>query len=657
MDLREIAKMAGLRSVTKYRKQELIELLSGQNATDADSVSAPNEEAPKPAETRVEAPLSAAPRSAPPATMAAPIQQAINAPAPDNDVMPGNAPVAPRVPFTQRPATPPPSNATGNYRPHTRGYRANDNTANQGGNYTSPRGNYNYNQNSNYHQQGAPYGQNNAYGQGNYPQNAPSYQPNQPYNSPGQGYQQNQNYGSYNNNYNRGYTSSQGNFGGGNQFGGQYANTSAPQNQANFSRDAQTPGAYPAHREEGYYNKEFGTSNPAVPELLSGGECGDAEGVLEIHPDGYGFLRSENYLPGNKDVYVSIAQIRRFNLKTGDLVTGKTRPSREGEKFLGLLYITAINGMDPEQIYHRKSFEKLVPIYPDKRLTLERDDMPKDYAIRLIDLIAPIGKGQRALVVAPPKAGKTILLKKIANSISKNHPECTLIVLLIDERPEEVTDMQRSIDGEIIYSTFDELPEHHTRVAEMVLERAQRLVECGQDVVVLLDSITRLARAYNQTVPPSGRTLSGGLDPSALHKPKRFFGAARNIEGGGSLTIIATALVETGSRMDDIVYEEFKGTGNMEVHLDRKMSEKRIFPAIDIAKSGTRREDLLLSQTELDGIAAIRRLLSRANALESTEQMLEMLSQSKTNADFLKNFSGWVKMWEDSGFTIVNNSR
>lgn len=408
-------------------------------------------------------------------------------------------------------------------------------------------------------------------------------------------------------------------------------------------------------RPEGYYNKEYGTSNPAVPGLLEGGECGDCEGVLEVLPDGYGFLRSDNYLPGNKDIYVSIAQIRRFGLRTGDLVTGKTRPSKEGERFLALLYITAINGIDPEEAMRRKPFEELVPIYPNERLTLEYDDgtgaKDQNLAIRLVDLIAPIGKGQRGLIVSQPKSGKTTLLKNIANGITNNYPDVTLIVLLIDERPEEVTDMQRSIKGEVLYSTFDELPEHHTRVAEMAQERAMRLVEQGKDVVVLIDSITRLTRAYNITIPATGKTLSGGMDPGALHKPKRFFGAARNIENGGSLTIIATALIETGSRMDDIVYEEFKGTGNMEIHLDRKLSEKRIFPAIDIYKSGTRREDLLLSPDEMDAVYIIRKMLGNGNPAEITEQLIAMLEKTENNKEFVAKIRAWNSAYEKDGFT------
>lgn len=407
-------------------------------------------------------------------------------------------------------------------------------------------------------------------------------------------------------------------------------------------------------RFEGYYNKEYGTSNPAVPELLEGGECGDAEGVLEVLQDGYGFMRSDNYLPGNRDVYVSIAQIRRFGLKTGDFITGKTRPSRDNEKFLALLYITAINGEDVEKAVLRKPFDELVPVYPDQRITLESPSSRNDMAIRIIDLIAPIGKGQRGMIVSPPKAGKTVLLKKIANSIAENYPDIHLIVLLIDERPEEVTDMQRSIKGEVLYSTFDELPEHHTRVAEMVLERSMRLVEQGKDVVVLMDSLTRLARAYNLTIPATGRTLSGGLDPGALHRPKRFFGAARNIENGGSLTVIATALVDTGSRMDEIIFEEFKGTGNMEIHLDRKLSERRIFPAVDISKSGTRREELLLTQKEIEGVWTIRKVLMNGNTSEVTEQLISMLMKTTTNDEFLSRLREWLTIWEKEGYSFNN---
>ncbi len=408
-----------------------------------------------------------------------------------------------------------------------------------------------------------------------------------------------------------------------------------------------------------YAKKYYNTSNPAIPDLLSG-DVGDAQGVLEILPDGYGFLRCENYLPGNKDVYISQSQIRRFNLKTGDLVAGKTRRTKEGEKFKALLYVTAINGADPEKaLMRRKPFEELTPIYPEKRITLENRKTPKELATRIIDLVSPVGMGQRGLIVAPPKAGKTILLKKIANSISVNFPDIYLIVLLIDERPEEVTDMQRSIDGDVVYSTFDETPDHHTKVAEMVLERAQRLVEHGRDVVILLDSITRLARAYNLSIPSTGKTLSGGLDPGALHKPKRFFGSARNIEEGGSLTIIATALIETGSRMDEVIYEEFKGTGNMEIHLDRKLSEKRIFPAVDLYKSGTRREELLMSQKELEGVYAIRKNLSEGRPDRIMEIIINDLMRTNSNEAFIElmmeHFAANEKDSNDNG--RENNSR
>ena len=361
------------------------------------------------------------------------------------------------------------------------------------------------------------------------------------------------------------------------------------------------------------------------------------EGVLEVLPDGYGFLRSSNYLSGPKDVYVSPSQIRRFSLKTGDKIRGKGRIPKDGEKFQALLYIQSVNGDAPEVASKRIPFEYLTPIYPNERINLETTS--KELSTRLIDMIAPVGKGQRGMIVSPPKAGKTVLLKKIANSITTNYPDIELIVLLIDERPEEVTDMQRSIQGEVIYSTFDEVPEHHIKVAEMVLERAQRLVEQKKDVVILLDSITRLARAYNLTIPPTGRTLSGGLDPGALHKPKRFFGAARNIEFGGSLTIMATALIETGSRMDDVIFEEFKGTGNMELHLDRKLSEKRIFPAIDINRSGTRREELLLSQRELEGIWTVRKAMNNMGTSEVTEIIVNKLMQTKNNVDFINSIN------------------
>ncbi|GGG25062.1 transcription termination factor Rho [Paenibacillus abyssi] len=355
------------------------------------------------------------------------------------------------------------------------------------------------------------------------------------------------------------------------------------------------------------------------------------QGVLEILPEGYGFLRPINYLPSTEDIYISASQIRKFDLRTGDLVSGKCRAPKENERYFGLLQVNAVNGENPDNASERLHFPALTPLYPQKKLVLETS--PSHLSTRIMDLLAPVGLGQRGLIVAPPKAGKTLLLKEIANSISTNQPEIELFVLLIDERPEEVTDMQRSVKGEVVASTFDELPEHHIKVAELVLERALRLVEHKKDVVILLDSITRLARAYNLVIPPSGRTLSGGIDPAAFHRPKRFFGSARNVEEGGSLTILATALIETGSRMDDIIYEEFKGTGNMELHLDRKLAERRIFPALDIRRSGTRREEMLLTKEELDKVWMIRKGMN--DSLEFVDNFLKKLADSKTNTEFL----------------------
>ena len=360
-------------------------------------------------------------------------------------------------------------------------------------------------------------------------------------------------------------------------------------------------------------------------------------GILEVMQDGYGFIRSANYLPGDNDVYVSPSQIRRFNLKTGDILEGNTRIKTQQEKFSALLYLSKVNNIDPMKIMHRKNFEDMTPVFPNERLSLECGKTST--AMRIMDLMSPIGKGQRGMIVSPPKAGKTTLLKQVALSVQKNNPEVHLLILLIDERPEEVTDIRESIEGEnveVIYSTFDELPEHHKRVSEMVIERAKRLVEHKKDVMILIDSITRLARAYNLTVPPSGRTLSGGLDPAALHMPKRFFGAARNMREGGSLTILATALVDTGSKMDDVVYEEFKGTGNMELVLDRKLSEKRMFPAIDILKSGTRREDLLLSKEEQEAVESMRKGLNGLRQEEAVDNILNMFSRTKNNEELIQ---------------------
>ena len=588
-DLREIAKLQGVKSLTKYRKNELVDIIMNGGAAPAPTAqreeAAP--EAPQPTPVAAETPQEP--------TSAEPVQEAMAQP---------RGQYVPSYQAQNRPMT----------------YQQN--------NYRKPYQQQGY-QPQGYQQRQYGYNNQNRYQNHNRDYSQPGYQQNYQ-----QGYQA----------YNRDYS----------QNG--YQPYNRDYSQAGYQPyDQQNEEAYRRpDRPEGYYNKEYGTSNPAVPGLLEGGECGDCEGVLEVLPDGYGFLRSENYLPGNHDIYVSIAQIRRFGLRTGDLVTGKTRPSKEGERFLALLYITAINGIDPEEAIKRKPFEELVPIYPNERLTLELEgdiDRDQNLAIRLVDLIAPIGKGQRGLIVSQPKSGKTTLLKNIANGITKNYPDVTLIVLLIDERPEEVTDMQRSIKGEVLYSTFDELPEHHTRVAEMAQERAMRLVEQGKDVVVLIDSITRLTRAYNVTIPATGKTLSGGMDPGALHKPKRFFGAARNIEDGGSLTIIATALIETGSRMDDIVYEEFKGTGNMEIHLDRKLSEKRIFPAIDIYKSGTRRDELLLTKEEQEAVSNMRRILGTGNT-DVTEQLIAMLEKTDTNEEFVSKLQNWSNAYEKDGFTM-----
>ena len=600
-DLREIAKLQGVKSLTKYRKNELVDIIMNGGAIPSAAQQPAEPPAPQP-EAQPD-PHPAAPISGQP--MQAAEQPAEEARVRHSDVL-HEAPAQPRSQYVP---------AYQAQQPRQMGYQQQYRKPYQQ-NYQQRQG-YGYNQNR-YQQQGYQ-AYNRDYSQQGY---QPSY--NRDYSQ--QGYQQPS--------YQQGYQQQS------------YQAAYEQQSEESFRRP---------DRPEGYYNKEYGTSNPAVPGLLEGGECGDCEGVLEVLPDGYGFLRSDNYLPGNKDIYVSIAQIRRFGLRTGDLVTGKTRPSKEGERFLALLYITAINGIDPEEAMKRKPFEELVPIYPNERLTLEYDDgtgaKDQNLAIRLVDLIAPIGKGQRGLIVSQPKSGKTTLLKNIANGITNNYPDVTLIVLLIDERPEEVTDMQRSIKGEVLYSTFDELPEHHTRVAEMAQERAMRLVEQGKDVVVLIDSITRLTRAYNITIPATGKTLSGGMDPGALHKPKRFFGAARNIENGGSLTIIATALIETGSRMDDIVYEEFKGTGNMEIHLDRKLSEKRIFPAIDIYKSGTRREELLLSPDEMDAVYIIRKMLGNGNPAEITEQLIAMLEKTENNKEFVAKIRAWNSAYEKDGFT------
>ena len=409
----------------------------------------------------------------------------------------------------------------------------------------------------------------------------------------------------------------------------EHVNRTAPRGETPEKEEPKREGT---QRPEGRHEHTEKVDTEPYAELDSG--C-MAHGILEVMPDGFGFIRCENYLPGENDVYVSPSQIRRFNLKTGDIISGNTRIRTQQEKFAALLYITSINGFHPSEAARRKNFEDLTPIFPNERIRLENGS--NSMAMRIVDLVSPIGKGQRGMIVSPPKAGKTTLLKQVARSVTKNNPDMHLIILLIDERPEEVTDIKEAIEGdsvEVIYSTFDELPEHHKRVSEMVIERAKRLVEHHKDVMILLDSITRLARAYNLTVPPSGRTLSGGLDPAALHMPKRFFGAARNMREGGSLTILATALVDTGSKMDDVVYEEFKGTGNMELVLDRKLSEKRVFPALDIVKSGTRREDLLLNREEQEAVMIMRRAINGMRTEDAVESIMNLFVRTRTNRDF-----------------------
>ena len=413
------------------------------------------------------------------------------------------------------------------------------------------------------------------------------------------------------------------------------------------SEAKQTSGRFNLVNQQNKKEEENKEKAPEIPEVME-----IREGVLEVCPDGYGFLRANNYEQGEWDAYIAAPKIRKSGLRKGDYVKAYVKKVAENRP-MSVQEIISVNEDDPNKALNRPIFENLVPVYPDERYKLELATSKKDFAIRAIDLVAPIGKGQRAMIVSPPKAGKTTLLKKIANSISANYPNSHLMVLLVDERPEEVTDMKRSIKGEVIFSTFDEMPEHHTKASEMVLERAKRLVELGKDVVILMDSLTRLARAYNLVITPTGKTLSGGIDPGSLYLPKKFFGAARNIENGGSLTIIATALVDTGSRMDDVIYEEFKGTGNMEIHLDRKLSEKRIFPAIDLARSGTRREEMLLSEQELLGIFAVRKMLSVGDVQESTEKLISMMMGTDTNKEFIQTLTLQMKELQKKGYNFV----
>lgn len=642
--LRTIAKAQGVKSVTKYRKAELVDIIMNGGA----SSEAPTEQ-PAPETEQKSIRFSRKPKQD---ALPAQEEPAASSAAQENfRASDAQADQSGMPPEESRGDTFPPSmmmqsgEGWNMHRPRVQ--QAQSETQ---GNYTlgyAPR-----------QQQGGNYGrQNSGYNQRNDRQQRNSRQ-NQGYQSPYPNYQQDNSYRQRQDGYNQ----SRQDLFSQNPYRQELImqDYRAPQGYQNQNQNPyqQFPQYQQGYRQEGYYNAEYGTSNPAVPEILESGECDDAEGVLEIMPDGYGFLRTENYIAGTNDVYISNSQIRRFNLRTGDLVAGKTRQTLENKRYVALMYITAINGLPPEESMQRKPFEELVPIFPNERLTLESEavDPKKNISGRLIDLIAPIGKGQRGMIVSQPKAGKTTLLKAIANGITENHPDVHLIVLLIDERPEEVTDMQRSIKGEVVFSTFDELPEHHTQVAEMVMERSMRLVEHGKDVVVLMDSITRLARAYNLTINSTGKTLSGGMDPGALHKPKRFFGAARNLEDGGSLTVIATALVETGSRMDDMVYEEFKGTGNMEVHLDRKLSERRIYPAIDIYKSGTRREELLLSEKELECANSIRRSFAGGNTADITEYVLSQMRKTETNEEFIDLFKGVNEKNEKEGFILAGRS-
>lgn len=425
----------------------------------------------------------------------------------------------------------------------------------------------------------------------------------------------------------------------------------AQQNQKQYSNNGFNQNNY-GQKQNNFRNQNQNQvqRDNAIAERKDGEETEQIrEGYLEINPDGYGFLRVKNGEFNEMDAYVSAMKIKEYGLRRGDYVTSLCKKVQEGRPS-AVVSVTTINGIESDKVGKRPNFDDLVPIYPDERIRLEV--APREFATRCIDLVSPIGKGQRGIIVSPPKAGKTTLLKMIASSIATNYPDIELKVLLIDERPEEVTDMQRSIKGEVVYSTFDELPEHHTKTAEMLLERAKRLVEMGKDVVILLDSLTRLARAYNLTIPPTGRTLSGGIDPGALHSPKRFFGSARNIENGGSLTIIATALVDTGSRMDDVIFEEFKGTGNMEIHLDRRLSEKRIFPAIDLAKSGTRKEELLLTPSELEGTWGIRKLLSNADNAEATENLINMIVKTSSNKEFIDQLNLQLRVLAKEGYTV-----
>lgn len=624
-DLRTIAKLQGVKAATKYRKSELIDIIMAGGVVESATASE-NDYSDAPVtngrETAAETETATASNEKP---VQAPVQESYVPSYQQNRTSYSPIQQTTRPQYEQRQSY----NRQDSYqqRSYSRDDYSRNDSQRQGG---YGRDNYR----SSYRQQDNYGGyQRNDYRSG--------YSRNNDYSR--SDYRQQDSYG-YRNNYNSDYRQQDGGYNTDYRRQNYYQQPS--QSQQYMVSEMQDPA--------NIKDPETGLT-PAIASMLASGECQEVEGVLEVMQDGYGFLRCDNYMPGPNDIYISVAQIKRFGLKNGDLVKGRSRPTKDSDRYLGLLYVDEVNGLKPEEVSLRVPFDELVPVFPDFRLTLEHpmESKSKGLAIRLIDLLAPIGKGQRGMIVSQPKAGKTTLLKQIANGITTNYPDIHLIVLLIDERPEEVTDMQRSISGEVVYSTFDELPEHHTRIAEMVMERSMRLVEHGKDVVVLLDSITRLARAYNLTIPNTGKTLSGGMDPGALHKPKRFFGAARNIENGGSLTVIATALTETGSRMDDMVFEEFKGTGNMEIHLDRKLSEKRIFPAIDIYKSGTRRDDLLLSEEEQETANTIRRMMSSGNTADVTEQVISMLDKTESNAEFVKSFSSKVtSVFEKEGYSL-----
>ena len=621
-ELRELAKGRGLKGVSGLRKNDLAEALTRSDAERGQKESAAG---PAPSAAPVSASPAPAPRSTAPAGGSAPAGQNAASPAAQNAGQ-NTARTQNSMRMVRRP-----QNAAGSSGRSTRHFEPSQQRGHVGS-QRSENGNYSSrNENARGNSRSENEGNSSRYDNGRNSSHNESESASSRYES-GRNNNRTENEGSgsrYNNfrsdnegNGSRNESARYGSRGEGEGYGAQ------SESSGTFSRSE----AYASRAEEETYPRPAAIDDISV---LDSGES--ANGILEVMPDGFGFIRCENYLPGENDIYVSPSQIRRFNMKTGDIISGSIRIKTGQEKFAALLFVKSINGEHPSVAEKRKNFEDLTPIFPNSRLHLET--LGGKLPMRVVDLLCPIGKGQRVMIVSPPKAGKTTLLKQVAKAITMNHPEMHLIILLIDERPEEVTDMKESITGEnveVIYSTFDELPEHHKRVSEMVLGRAKRLVEHGRDVIILLDSITRLARAYNLTVAPSGRTLSGGLDPAALHMPKRFFGAARNMREGGSLTVLATALVDTGSRMDDVVFEEFKGTGNMELVLDRKLSEKRIFPAIDLMKSGTRRDDLLLSREEYEAVYILRKALNGMKSEEAVEHILDLFARTKNNREFVQ---------------------